>query len=509
MANTIDSNCTALHYAKEETIGVLPTTPVWKSLEPNSYEDFGAEITNVAREPINEGRQRKKGTVTDLDASGGFNIDQTQNNIDELLGGFFFAPYVETAHTVGIDDVVDVTITTIDNGTSTFQAASGLDVFAVDDLVLSSGNNDPANDGLFRLTTVTAGSVEVDGAVVDDVAPAATSALKKVGVELATGDVNLTASATLVQLTSTATDFTALGLSVGQWIFVGGDAATTRFTTNGAFYARVAAITTNALNLEELTITATTESGAGQDIRIFYGDYLYNRNTCDTIERCTFQFERQLGDDGNGIQSEYLIGATPNEFTLNFNTADKLMADMNFMGLDTECRTGTEGIKTGTRVTNVCEEAINTSSNVFRIRMAIDDPNNVASPDLFAFVTEGTLTISNGVEPTKAIGTLGAFDVNAGDFEVGGEVTVYFDNVTAIKAVRNNSDVTFNVILANDNAGLIYDIPLMSLSDGRLNIEKDSPITIPLENTAFENDKGYTLSYSKFAYLPTVAMPTS
>lgn len=508
MANTIDSNCTALFYAKEETIGVLPTTPVWKSLEPNSYEDFGAEITNVAREPINEGRQRKKGTVTDLDASGGFNIDQTQNNIDELLGGFFFAPYVESAHTVGIDDVVDAVITTIDNGSSTFQAASGLDVFAVDDLIVSAGNNDPANDGLFTVTAVTAASVEVAETVLDDLAPAATSTLKKVGVELATGDINLAASATLVQLTAGATDFTTLGLSVGQWIYVGGDSATTRFATNGGFYARVSRIETSALTLEELTVTATTESGAGIDLHIYYGDYLYNRNTCDTIERCTYQFERQVGEDNVGIQSEYLIGATPNEFTLNFNTADKLMADMSFMGIDTECRTGTEGIKTGTRVSNVCEEAINTSSNVFRIRMAIDDPTNVASPDLFGFVTEGTLTISNGVEPTKAIGTLGAFDVNAGDFEVGGEVTVYFDNVTAIKAVRNNSDVTFNVILANDNAGLVYDIPLLSLSDGRLNIEKDSPITIPLENTAFENDKGYTLSYSKFAYLPTIAMPS-
>ena len=61
MPNKIDSNVTGLAYAEEASIGVLPGSPVFYSLEPNSYNPTGAEIKTVARNPINPSRQRKKG----------------------------------------------------------------------------------------------------------------------------------------------------------------------------------------------------------------------------------------------------------------------------------------------------------------------------------------------------------------------------------------------------------------------------------------------------------------
>ena len=55
MVNKVDANFTGLRYAKEVQgqPGVLPGeegnggVAVWQELEPNSYSDFGAEVTTT------------------------------------------------------------------------------------------------------------------------------------------------------------------------------------------------------------------------------------------------------------------------------------------------------------------------------------------------------------------------------------------------------------------------------------------------------------------------------
>ena len=95
----IDSNVTGLRYAWERCLKELYPYPEWKALEPNSYADFGKSVSTVARNPINPSRQRKKGTVTDMDANGGFNQDLTHNNTTDILQAFFFADARERATT--------------------------------------------------------------------------------------------------------------------------------------------------------------------------------------------------------------------------------------------------------------------------------------------------------------------------------------------------------------------------------------------------------------------------
>ena len=118
---------------------------------------------------------------------------------------------------------------------------------------------------------------------------------------------------------------------------------------------------------------------------------------------------------------------------------------------------------------------------------------------------ELTLTLNNNVTPNKAIGVLGGFDTSAGTFEVGGRLTAYFANVAAVQAVRNNEDVTLDMLVVKDNQGLLFDLGLIGLGDGRLNIEQDAPITLPLDTEAAENVHGNTLLFQYFPYLPNVA----
>lgn len=507
--NKIDSNVTGLAYAEELTLKVLPgvdgADAVWRGLEPNSYSDLGGEITNVARNPINASRQRQKGTVTDLDASGGFNSDFTQTNMQRLLQGFFFADAREKPSTAPLNGS-QIVVASI-NGANGFTAAAGLGVFKVGHLVLASNLGEVANNGIAQVSAVAAGVVTVTKVLIAEAAPPAAAKFEAVGFQFPATDVSLVATATSIKMVSAATNLTTLGLTPGEWIFIGGDTAGTALANNVPGYGRIKSISATTIEFSETTFAATSEPGTGKTLRIFFGIVIRNEKEPSLIKRRSYQIERQLGQDDDGTQAEYLLGAIPNEFTLNVPQADKLNCDLTYVAMDNEFRTGAEDVKEGSRIAIPGEEAYNTSSDIYRLRMNIVDPTEINNASLFGYVTEMTLAINNNVSPSKAVAVLGAFDATAGDFEFSGSVTAYFTTVAAVRAVRNNADVSINIIAASNNAGFAIDAPLVGLGGGRLNVEKDAAIMLPLEAAGAENALGYTALATFFPYLPNVGMP--
>jgi hypothetical protein len=505
--NKIDSNVTGLAYAEEDSIGAV-AAPVWFPLEPNEYGDFGAEVSLLARNPINSGRQRKKGVVVDLDAAADFSMDLTQTNLESILQGFMFADLRRKGEQV---------VTAVDaSGDPDVYEMADTTGFAVNDLVFGKEFTNAGNNAVNKVTAVSAGvSVGVaDGQLTTEASPPASATLVVVGHEFAAGDLDVDASGALPKLVTSAKDCTELGLIPGEFIYIGGDGAGQLFANaenNG--WARVYSVSANEIVLDKTSFTMVTEASTTETIRLFFGRVLKNESALANQVRRSYQLERQLGapDDSlpSQIQSEYVVGAVPNELTLNFNTADKLTADMAFVATDRETRTGATGVKSGTRATLTSEDAYNTTSDVARLKMAILDRSSGANPgQLFAYLTEFTISVNNNVSPNKAISVLGAFDLTAGQFEVDGEATAYFSDVTAAAAVRNNSDVTFDVIVAKNNKGIAIDIPLIALGDGQLEVAQDEPIQLPLETAAAADTVfDHTMLMVFFDYLPTVAMP--
>lgn len=507
--NKIDSNITAIAYAEEATLGVLPGSPVWNRLEPNSYDSLGGEITTVAPNTINPSRQRKKGVVTDLDASGGFNHDLSFYNAQDLLQGVFFAD----TRKKGTEVVTAVDIDTTNPDEYEVASTAG---FLVGSLIKGWKFTNAANNALNVVTAITSNvSVEVlTGQLVTETPPAG-AYIQVVGHKATVGgDIDVVVTGDFPVLTSSTLNFTTLGLVVGQWIFVGGDAVGTKFVNaanNG--FKRVRAIAANALTLDKSVLTMVAEGTTTETIEIYFGDVLRNE-TGTLIKRRSYHLERTLGAPDDTlpaqIQSEYLKGAVASEFKINIPTANLVNFDLSFVAVDNLQRTGAQGPLQASVVTVQPSDIFNTSSDFSRIKMALIDTTTEAPTPLFAFITDATFTINNNLSPNKAVGTLGAFDVTAGTFQVSGSVTAYFGNITSIQAVRNNSDVTIDMAMVKDNRGIVIDIPLISLGDGKLNIELDQPITLPLSMeaaTAEEIATGFdhTMLLTFFGYLPTAA----
>lgn len=509
MANKIDSNVTGLRFAEESAIRTLPGSPIWYPLEPNGYNDFGGQLSMVARNPINPSRQRKKGVITDLDASGGFGQDLTQNNLTRMMQGFLFADIREKVTNVPMNGTaIPVSGVTSADDTYTFGSGTVGSSFATGDLLFASGFSQSANNGLKQVLSSTALTVVVDAGLVDEAAPAAAAKLQKVGVEfpVSTVDVDVSGSYPRLVRASGTQDYTTLGLIPGEWVFIGGDLAAERFATaanNG--FARVREVGVSYIEFDKTSATMLDETGTDLTVRLFFGNVIRNENNPALIKRRSYQLERTLGNDANGVMSEYLVGAVPSELSLNIQQADKVTADLSFVAVDHEQRNGTVGVKAGTRPSQVEAPAFNTSSDFSRIKMHIIEDGNPNPTPLFAYLTELTLTINNNVSPAKAVGVLGAFDINVGTFAVSGSVEAYFAEIAAVQAVRNNSDVTLDFCLVKDNAGIVFDVPLISLGDGRLNVEADNPIKLPLSTEAAEGVHGSTLLLNFFPYLPTLA----
>lgn len=507
MADKIDSNVTSMSFAEEDSIGVVSGDEVWYSLEPNSYSDFGGQIKTVARKPINPTRQRKKGVTVDLDASGGFNQDLTFDNTWRLLQGFMFADVREqwtTNPMNGAGWAIGSVAATTDGYIATDAYTS---MPLVNNLIFADGFTNSANNGL-KVVTVLGGNdnVNVAEALVDETPPS-TAFLREVGYQFASAtlDVVITDGLPVLTRASGAVDFTTLGLLAGQWIFLGGDSSTLRFANNQGF-ARIKAVTASTITLDKTNFIPQAETGTGKTVQMFYGDIIRNEPAAANIVRRTYQLERQLGEDADGTMSEYLVGSVANQLAFNVPQADKVMLDMTFVAIDNEQYAGSVGVKAGTRPTLVEGDAFNTSTDVARINLHVIDPTDPNPTPLFAYAMDMSFTVKNNASVNKAIGVLGGFDVSVGTFEVDGKLTLYFADVAAVAAVRNNEDATIDTVLVKDNTGFVIDIPLITLGDGRLSVVQDQPITLPLETMGAQHQTlGYTLLMERFSYLPNLA----
>ena len=309
-------------------------------------------------------------------------------------------------------------------------------------------------------------------------------------------------------------DFTQLGLTLGEWLFIGGDTVLSQFAGNAPGYARIGAITPSTLTLDITSWIPANDDGstAGQSVQIFYGSVLVNASSLAGIITRTYAIERTLGNDSNGPQAEYLQGCVANEFALELKDASKITTELTFVGMEYEGNDGLTGLLPGTRVPALGESAFNTSQDIYAIRLAV--ANDPAAPvldatPLFGYCTDAKINIKNNAVANRALAVLGAISINTGFFTVEGTVTAYFDSVDAVNAIRNNADMCLSAILARANAGWVLDIPLLQLGGGENKVEKDKPIMVDLTQSAGKNAAGYTFLMNSFKYLPNAAMPNN
>ncbi len=488
----VKTNNISFAYAIEDSLKTLPGSPTWYILEPNDITTFGATITTVAREPISKDRGRRKGTVTDLESATEFEHDLTLDAFIAFAEAFAFANFK--------GDTIE-TPTNVAASTDTYTVGSGPTLEA-NQLVFARGFANSANNGIHEVASGTATTVVVTSSLTNETPPA-NALLETAGLRFETGELAISVSAGVATLTYSASTSSIGALSgyieVGQVIHVGGVTSGRQFSA-GAGYGRVTAVDNTTITLDKLDSNLATDPGTGETVDVLFGRFLKNVDVddADFLER-SFQFEAAYPDlDSVGTDEyEYSVGNRANTMAIALPLADKSTVTFGFVGADTETPTTTRKTNAGSAVDPVQTTAFNTSSDIARLRLVQD------ATGLTTCFKDVTLTLNNNVTPEKCLGTLGAFALNTGIFQVDLEAQVLFTNSDVVTAVRNNTTVTIDFIITNDNGAVAFDIPSMTIGGGDKEFPVNESVLINLSGQAFQDPTfGTSIGISLFPVVP-------
>ena len=486
--------------------GNFPGSPEWTLLEPNDITDIGATITTTPRDPISPTRQRRKGAVTDLDSAMGFDHDATYGLMEDFIPPFVFANRTNDDLNVRPDSVADDGFVVTGYPVSARAASKTL--------YIAEGFSVSANNGLHVASAVAANKITITGftAANEEAANAVPKGarLRFAGKRV---DANAANRATVdadgngnITTVAAAPNWTMAGLTNGQVIGIFKD-------KDNYIWGRVRGTSATTITLDKATVTGEIANGDAFDV--LYGGFVRNVAVSDTtnyLER-SFTIEAVWDNLGNNPNTglpdgtdeyEYAEGNYCNTFAINLAGQSLATASVGFIGTDTEPPTRTRKTGADDPFPAPRTNALNTTSDIARLRILEDDLDPQGLTTDFDSLT---VTLNNNVSPEKVIGSLAARYINFGNFEVDIEGDVIFSNSGVVSAVRSNATVTMDWILRNRQtvgaAAVAFDIPAMTLGLGGRNLPRDESVTLSTTAQAFGDPVlGYSLGVSFIPYIP-------
>ena len=471
---------------REVTLGITPSVSVGDTTKVRvKSESFKFTSDFIEDEEIRADRNLQDIVDTGGRVNGGFNGSSSFAAFDPEVESAMFNLYNETA--VILNLTADTEISDVLDSTDTFTVLSGGTAFVANHLMRTSGFTNAANSDLFKVASSTTTTVVVDGAptLTDETAPPAGARMKVVGFEGDSGDI----TATSTGLASTALDFTTLGLSVDQWINIGGADAVTKFdTTNNNDFVRITVIAANALTCDNLPVGFGVDAGAAKTIQVWVSDFIRNGKTTisHSYQTVTLGQDTPVHKVFNGNIVDTMIH--------NFASKSILDVDFTMLGFD-EVNSDTTWDVTPTAAPQ--NKSLSSGSNVGRMS---EGGVSIAGRN---YVQSAQITISNGLREIADLRAKGLVDVGVGGASVTGQLVTYFGDKTIYEKFKNATDSAFNVITTDPTGkATIHTLPNVTFTDATSNVTaRNTDVTVTMDFTAKATDASataYTYQIDRF-----------
>ncbi len=479
-----------LSLIEENTQGTVPSNPAFLNMRVTSAALTYNPKTAVSEE-LRADRQTADLILVGADVSGQFDFEISYGSglgawIDKVVEGALFSSWQSKPHKYNA--TADSSITDAGTTTDTYAVDANGANFKAGHLVRATGFTNSANNQIFKVvsstgTTVVGSSLSLTA----ETAPPAGAELQVVGFQGASGDLVAVTSGGNA-LISTTLDFTTLGLTVGEWVKVGGTAAGDKLATAADNdWCRISVIAAHRLSFDIVPAGWVADAGTGKTLKVWIGDYIRNGTT-----EHFYTIERQFQDI---TQYELLTGIEMSQLDFTFDAQSILKASAKVMGFSASF--------SGSRASGATDVAaptttpLNTSSNIGRIAengAALSTPN---------YVMAAGISINNNLRLRQAIGSLTPIGIGSGEFGLTGHVNTYFGDATLANKLLNNTATSLDLRAKGpSNEIFLFDLPRVKYSAGAPAVPgKNVDVMLDLSFVGFVHPTlGYSLEIMRFAY---------
>lgn len=466
-----DSNRVQLASVREVTLGTTPVTPRMRKARYNS----AALVLKPDFDPSNEKRDDrmnidpiKVGESNTGTVNFEFSYPPPGSFHSEQIVSVMHNDWVDTPSRDN-DGVADSVITGVAATGGVYTVVTGL-AFVIGHLVRASGFLNASNNGLKKITTGSATVPAVGAGPADEASPPANARLKVVGFEGAAGDITALADG----LGSTTLDFTTLGLQVGGFVKIGGTGAAYRFAAAALNdWARVVAIATNKLTLDNLPTGWAMDAGTGKTIRVFFGDQIKNGTTII----------------GSTIERGYLSQAVPtyiaqrgmviDEANWTIEAKKVITGSYAFIGMGGDYGSVPLDASPDEAPSTTEFPVMAGSANVGRIA------ESGAPMTGKNYIKSFALKIKNNIRPKEDVENLGPVDIGTGSADVTVNLNTYFGSDGLLAKLFSGAAVNVSARVLKANKAFIMSVPRMTYTDGSPDDGgKNTDVMLPLTASA-------------------------
>ncbi len=294
--------------------------------------------------------------------------------------------------------------------------------------------------------------------------------MKVVGFQGGSGDI----TATSTGLGSTTLDFTTLGLTVGEWLKVGGTAAGTKFATAANNdWVRLTAIAAHALTFDNLPSGWSVDAGAGKTISVWMPDYIKNGTSMQSLS-----IERGFLDQ---VTPTYILqkGMVVDKMSVKIDAKQKITGSFDFLGMSGSQSQASVAGSTSAAPDPSTYPVMAASANVGRVGF---NGASLASPN---FVKSFDIELANNLAVIEAVDSPSPVSISSGSCDISVTLETYFGDNTLLSQLFAGTVISVNARATKGSQALIWGVPSLTLTEGVPNAaRKNDRVTLPAKGSA-------------------------